>query len=161
MVVTRRYVKEKGARRLQECGEKIDEHQARIGELALAIEQARDAIALIDKEINEGGASVANLRENIRVRKLVRDVKSTQAEIDSHDMEEAAKARRTFAERYQVEKDKETEMQSSVCAVHRLEHNLRGMTWIFPACTYRRRIEFAEGSVASIRGGYAGIQRHQ
>ena len=64
-------------------------------------------MAEIDKEINESGASMANLRENIRVRKLVRAIEATQTEIDSFDMEEAAKARRTFKEKYDGEKERE------------------------------------------------------
>ena len=74
-------------------------------------------MAEIDKEINESGASMANLRENIRVRKLVRAIEATQTEIDSFDMEEAAKARRTFKEKYDDEKERENEMHTKVtCA---------------------------------------------
>jgi DNA repair protein RAD50 len=112
-----RYVKEKRGHRLQECGDKVDQYQREIREFGITIERVREAIAKIDKEINESGASVANLRENIRVRRLIRDIKAAQAEIDSYDMEEAAKARRTFKEKYQGEKDKETEMQSKVFIV--------------------------------------------
>ena len=57
-----------------------------------------------------------NLHGNIRIRKLIRDIAATQAEIDSYDMEGAAKAKRNFEDRYQTEKQKETEMQSKVKA---------------------------------------------
>jgi DNA repair protein RAD50 len=74
-------------------------------------------IAEIDKEIHESGASMANLRENIRIRNLVRDIAATQEEIDSHDMEEAAKARRNFDQQYKVKKDEESNLQSKVLSV--------------------------------------------
>jgi DNA repair protein RAD50 len=57
---------------------------------------------------------MTNLRENLRVRKLMRDIVETQAEIDSLDMEQAAKAKRHFEEKYKVEKQRETQMQSQV-----------------------------------------------
>lgn len=101
---------------LQDCAEEIEVYETKIRNLGIAIERARENIAKIDKEINESGASVANLRENIRVRKLAKDIAATQAEIDSHDMEEAAKSRRNFQDKYKIEKQKETEMQSAVCA---------------------------------------------
>ena len=83
----------------------------------------RDSINAIDKEIGAGDASVANLRENIRVRKLVKDIAAVQAEIDTYDMEEAAKAKRIFQDKYQKEKDRETELQGKVrclCSSHDL-----------------------------------------
>ena len=82
--------------------------------LAVEIEGARDKIAVIDKEINESDASMGNLRENIRIRKLIRDIAATQDEIDSHDMEEAAKARRNFDQQYKIKKAQESELQSKV-----------------------------------------------
>lgn len=80
----------------------------------MQVEEVRSAIQGIDKEINEAGASMANLRENIRVRKLIKDITDTQAQINTYDMEEAAKAKRNFNEKYQVEKARETELQGLV-----------------------------------------------
>jgi len=71
-------------------------------------------IADVDKEINEGGAFVAKLRDNLRIRNLMNDINDTQNQIDSYDMDEAAKAKRNFDEKYSVEKNRETEMQSKV-----------------------------------------------
>lgn len=52
------------------------------------------------------------MRENLRIRRLRQDIAATQAEIDSIDLEEAAKAKRIFDEKYNVEKQKETQLQS-------------------------------------------------
>jgi DNA repair exonuclease SbcCD ATPase subunit len=109
-----RYVREKRARQLQDCEEKIEEFQVLIHDLRNTIERVREDIADIEKEINESGASVANLRENIRVRKLKRDIAATQAKIDSFDMEEAARSRQMFEAKYNIEKKKETELQGKV-----------------------------------------------
>jgi DNA repair protein RAD50 len=111
-----RYIRDKLARLLAECADKIEQFEQDIKDLVTKIENVRDDIAKIDREISESGSLVANLRDNIRIRKLARDVAATQAEIDSYDMEGAAKAKRNFEDRYQVEKQRETEMQSKVKA---------------------------------------------
>jgi DNA repair protein RAD50 len=68
----------------------------------------------LDKEINEGGAALTNLRENRRLRRLQSNIQTTQKEIDSCDIEGASKAKRNFEEKYQPEKDRENEMQQRV-----------------------------------------------
>lgn len=97
-----------------ECSGKIEHYEGEITELGIKIESMRETVAGIDREINEGGSLISRLRDNIRMRRLVKDIEATQAEIDSYDMEGAAKAKRTFEDRYQVEKQRETEMQSKV-----------------------------------------------
>jgi DNA repair protein RAD50 len=111
-----RYIRDKRARLLAECADKIEQFEQDIKDLVTNIENVRDDIAKIDREISESGSLVVNLRENIRIRKLAREIVATQAEIDSYDMEGAAKAKRNFEDRYQVEKQRETEMQSKVNA---------------------------------------------
>ena len=114
----RRYIREKRSRQLKECEQRIAEHETKIGQLTADIESTRNTIGGIDKEVNESNASMTNLRENIRVRKLAKEIDATQAEIDAMDMEEAAKARRQFDQKYNLEKQRETEMQSQVCTAH-------------------------------------------
>ncbi|KAG1766114.1 P-loop containing nucleoside triphosphate hydrolase protein [Suillus placidus] len=110
--IVERYIREKRAHLLVECADNIEQFEQDIKDLVTNIENARDAIAKIDREISESGSLMANLHGNIRIRKLSRDIAATQAEIDSCDMEGAAKAKRNFEDRYQVEKQRETEMQS-------------------------------------------------
>jgi hypothetical protein len=78
------------------------------------LNRIREVITDIQKEINESGASVANLRDNIRARRLVRQISEVQAEIESHDMEEMAKARRNFDEKYKLAKEKEDNLRVDV-----------------------------------------------
>jgi DNA repair protein RAD50 len=110
-------VRDKRGRLLQECAENVEQLQSEIQELNAKVENARDVIAKIEKEINESGSSTANLRENIRVRRMKKDIAQLQKEIESHDVEEAGRAKRNFEDRYKVEKQKETELQAKVCAV--------------------------------------------
>lgn len=111
------YVREKRGHLLTECAEKIEQYEDEIKELGIKIESVRETVARIDREINEGGSLVSRLRDNLRMRRLVKDIEATQAEIDACDMEGAAKAKRTFEDKYQTEKQRETEMQSKVCLV--------------------------------------------
>ncbi|KDQ62331.1 hypothetical protein JAAARDRAFT_66083 [Jaapia argillacea MUCL 33604] len=107
-----RYVRDKRGRYLMDCEGKIEGFQARIQELVKSVEEVRDSISNIDKELGESAAVLANLRENDRIRRLVRDIAEAQAEIDSFDMEAAAKSRRLFDDKYKGEKEREANMQS-------------------------------------------------
>lgn len=109
-------MKAKRARALQDCTARIEELDAEIVQGEGKVKSARDVLASIAKEIDGGNATIANLRGNIRARKLVKDIADTQAEIDTHDLEEAAKSKRLFETQYQVEKDRETALQSKVCS---------------------------------------------
>ncbi|KAF9463040.1 hypothetical protein BDZ94DRAFT_1362864 [Collybia nuda] len=108
-----RYVKDKRARQLEECAQNIEHCDSELQRLNENISAAREVIARIEKEINESGASVANYRDNIRVRKLRKEISDTQTEIESHDMEDAARARRNFQEKYAIAKEKENNLHTS------------------------------------------------
>lgn len=122
-----RYIREKRSRQLKDCEQRIIEYESKINQLMEVIESTRSTIGVIDKEVNESNASMTNLRENIRVRKLVKEIAATQTEIDAMDMEEAAKARRQFDLKYNLEKQRETEMQSKV----RRAQSLTCVIWMF------------------------------
>ncbi|GLB38321.1 putative repair protein [Lyophyllum shimeji] len=108
-----RYVKERRARQLEECAQNIEHTEAELQRLTEAVDAARETIKEIDREINASGASIANIRDNIRVRKLAKEIIDTQAKIDSYDMNEAAKARRNFEEKYHKAKEKETQLHTA------------------------------------------------
>ncbi|RPD62360.1 hypothetical protein L227DRAFT_34009 [Lentinus tigrinus ALCF2SS1-6] len=104
--------KEKIARRLRDLNELIEEKEAEVQEQALKLEQIRTKLGEIDREINEAGVTMANLRENLRFRRLKRDLAATESELNAIDMEEAAKAKRIWTEKWNVEKQKETDLQT-------------------------------------------------
>ncbi|KJA21183.1 hypothetical protein HYPSUDRAFT_141004 [Hypholoma sublateritium FD-334 SS-4] len=102
-----RYVKEKKGRMLEECSSQLEQCDTQLHEMKVRIEACRSVIASISKEINESGATISNLRDNIIVQNLTRDIAKTQAEIDSYDMEEAGKARRNYEDKYEPAKARE------------------------------------------------------
>ncbi|KAG6878083.1 hypothetical protein C0993_012410 [Termitomyces sp. T159_Od127] len=122
-----RYVKDRRARQLTECAQNIDNSDAEIKRLSEDIEATRTTIAAIEKEINASGASVANYRDNIRVRKLAKEIIETQGEMDACDMDEAAKAKRNFEEKYPKAKEKENKLQTNVVMTKdQVEMDMRG-----------------------------------
>ena len=112
-----RSARERWPKKLDQCNERIHTLEGNIQSLATEVEALRASVQGFEKEISDAGAAMANLRENIRVRKLMRDIATTTAEIESLDMEEAAKAKRIFQEKYSIEKEKETQMQSKVVSI--------------------------------------------
>ena len=102
----------------------MEQSDVEIKRLSEDIEVARTSIAAIEKEINASGASVANYRDNIRVRKLAKEIIETQAEIDSYNLHEAAKAKRNFEEKYNKAKEKETELQTNVSEKYHSDDDL-------------------------------------
>ncbi|KAF8195567.1 AAA domain-containing protein [Pholiota molesta] len=105
-----RYVKEKKSRALQECTSRLEGCDMQISEIQTRMEASREAISSISREINESGATISNLRDNIIVQKLTRDIATMQAEIDSYDMEGAAKARRNYEDKYEPAKRREDKL---------------------------------------------------
>jgi len=145
-----RYVREKRSKRLQDCANAISQYEAKIQEHGLEIEQIRKTVAKLDKEINEGGAALANLRENRRLRKLQSSIQATQKEINSCDIEGASKAKRNFEEKFQPEKDRESEMQQ------RVPYPSLPPCSFSPSaleCSHRWRVDFVESPIAKTRGG--------
>ncbi|RXW22871.1 hypothetical protein EST38_g2975 [Candolleomyces aberdarensis] len=91
-----RYVKERKARDLDECVLKIRQCEEELVATEKTLEDCRDKVKGIEREISESGASNTNLRENLRVRKLQKEIVEIQAKIDQFDVEEAARAKRNF-----------------------------------------------------------------
>jgi DNA repair protein RAD50 len=108
------YIKERRGRELESMSERVQELNLELQELNKQLDTVREVITDIQKEISESGASVANLRDNIRARRLIRQIGEVQAEIESHDMEEMAKARRNFEEKYKLAKEKEDNLRVEV-----------------------------------------------
>lgn len=109
-----RYVKEKKARALEDCSSRLEQCDTQLQDLQAQIEASREVITSIDKEINESGATISNLRDNIIVHNLLRDIAKTQKDIDNLDMEEAAKARRNYEDKYEPAKRREDKLGEAV-----------------------------------------------
>ncbi len=92
----------------------IEQRDSLIKELNENIEEVRNTMSKIDKEISDSGSTIANLRENIRVRKIEKEIQRTREEIATYDMEEAAKAKRNFDSKWDVAKKTEDELKTAV-----------------------------------------------
>ena len=93
---------------------RLEQCDIQLGELQNQIEVCREVISSIDKEINQSGATISNLRDNIIVQKLNADIARIQSQIDSYDMEEAAKARRNYEDKYEPAKRREDKLSEVV-----------------------------------------------
>ncbi len=106
---------------MEDCTSALQESEARGKDLQLQIEDVRRAIAAIEKESNESGATLSNLRDNIIVRRLKEKIDTIDKDVASFDMEEAAKARRNYEDKYQPAKAREQKLNEAVCLFPRLD----------------------------------------
>jgi DNA repair protein RAD50 len=112
-----RLVRKNSASQLAECEQEIAEAEQSIKDLEAEIEQIREVIAAIDKEIYESTSTLANLRDNIRIKELKKSIEESKKQMSAIDIEEAAKSRRQFEDKYAVLKKKESDLQSRVSRV--------------------------------------------
>ncbi|OCB89866.1 hypothetical protein A7U60_g2895 [Sanghuangporus baumii] len=106
------YVRNRRARDLQRCEENIEACEENIKEYESLIEEIRKSKSELEKQIHESDSLLSNLRDNERIRKLRRSIAENKEKIDAFDMEEAAKARRQFDEKYAAEKKREGDMEA-------------------------------------------------
>lgn len=108
------YVHERGDHRLKECAAEVIKLKDQITELERKRDDATKVGDALAKEIHESTATVANLRVNIRARKLVKEIADVQTAIDKYDLEEAEKAERLLEQEQRVASKKESELQIEV-----------------------------------------------
>jgi DNA repair protein RAD50 len=108
------YERQRLNRKLEECSQQVEEIQSRISEASLEVENIREAIRVIDRDINRGGSMQAALRENARFRKLKRDVGKIDRDIGELDIEEAAKAKRNFETKWSQAQQRATDLMNAV-----------------------------------------------
>ncbi|KAG6890641.1 hypothetical protein C0995_006617 [Termitomyces sp. Mi166 len=108
-----RYVKDRRARELTECAQNIEHSDTEIKKLSEDIEAVRTSIAALEKEIGASGTSVINYRSNVKARALAKELIDTQAKMDACNLDEAAKAKRNFEEKYPKAKEKENKLRTN------------------------------------------------
>ena len=99
---------------LENCETEISEAEDEISSREQSIEEIRESVSKCEKEIHESDSFLANLRENERLRRLRKSIDENKAKIDAFDMEEAARARRQFDDKYALEKKREGDMEAEV-----------------------------------------------
>ncbi|GJJ13191.1 hypothetical protein Clacol_007442 [Clathrus columnatus] len=101
------YEKKRLGRKLIEVIRQTDDIESRIADAQKGIEKAREECRITEREIDASGATLANLRENARFRKLTKELKHIIDEIASLDIEEAAKAKRQFETKWATAQERE------------------------------------------------------
>lgn len=82
----------------------------------MEVEQKRSRLTAVEKEINEGGATLARFQNNKRLRKLRADLVKVKTEIDKYDLEEAARAKRNFEKAFPEMEAKYNALKDKVSA---------------------------------------------
>ena len=113
----RSYTRNRRDRELERCQENISSLEEAIDRCGQEILEIRRSKSECEKEIHESDSFLANVRDNERMRKLNRDIKARRERIEAFDMEEAARARREFDEKYAPAKKREGDMEAEVCTL--------------------------------------------
>lgn len=116
-----RYVKERRARELKRCNDRVQELERSITDLSDVLNERRKTIAIVEKEKNEGGATLARYRDNQRLRKLRSSLVAAKAERAQYDMDEASKAKRNFERTYPKMQEKLDKLKDKVQCLVPLE----------------------------------------
>lgn len=114
----RRYVRGRRAKLLEQSIAGIAETEEKIANCEHTVEEMRVSVSKREKEIHESDSFLSNLRENERLRRLRKAIEENKTKIDAFDMEEAARARRQFDEKYTEEKKREGDMEAEVISLH-------------------------------------------
>jgi DNA repair protein RAD50 len=109
-----RYIKDQGARKLKRCQEKIEDLQDALNRSTEDIAKLRADEDALAQEVSSANTTLSNLKDNIRLRKINRDIQEVETEKAGLDLEEASRARQQFDERYGPAKAQEEEANRQV-----------------------------------------------
>lgn len=104
------YIQQRGAQRLEECEEAIQELVEKIQGVHRDVKELTDKVAELQKELNQSQATERNIVDNIRYRQLAKDVLQIEEEINSLDLEQAQRSRKHFADKYTEAKEEENRL---------------------------------------------------
>lgn len=109
-----RYTRDRIDQKLRHCINKLSELELEIQQVEGEVERVRALVQKQDNDVSAAGADLANLRENLRLRKLQREIQETKDLIKSLKLEEASKAKEQFEEKWGKAKAAENEAQARV-----------------------------------------------
>ena len=109
-----RYTRDRIDQKLRHCIDKLSELELEIQQVEGEVERFRALVQKQDNDVSAAGADLANLRENLRLRKLQREIQETKDVINSLKLEEASKAKEQFEEKWGKAKAAENEAQARV-----------------------------------------------
>jgi len=109
-----RYTRDRIDQKLRQCINKLSELEIEAQQVEGEVERLRALVQKQDNDVSAAGADLANLRENLRLRKLQREIQETKDVIKSLKLEEASKAKEQFEEKWGKAKAAENEAQARV-----------------------------------------------
>jgi DNA repair protein RAD50 len=107
-------MKDKRGRNLDDCLINIRDCEEELTAANARLEACRTKIKGVEKEISDAGASNANLRENIRIRKLRKSIEEWEKKIAGSDVVGAADAKLKFEKQWPKMKDHEARLNTEV-----------------------------------------------
>ncbi|KAG8994644.1 DNA repair protein rad50 [Tulasnella sp. 427] len=109
-----KYTSENRAQRLQNSIRQAAELETQISAVIAELEAKREKIAAAQTEIDQGGARLSNLRDNLRLRALRKRIEETEAELAALPMEEAANSKRTFDIKWSAMTKRESDIKEKI-----------------------------------------------
>jgi len=119
-----RYARDRTDQKLRQCITNLSDLETEIQQVEREVERLRDLVQKQDNDVSAAGADLANLRENLRLKKLQREIQETKDVIKSLKLEEASKAKEQFEEKWGKAKAAENEAQARVC-IYLLIYDIR------------------------------------
>lgn len=109
-----RYVSEGNDRKIRENESQIDDLKREMSTAVDARDTIEKALQAIQEEIAKQENLRSNITQNMRYRKGEKEIIKVQEEIDSIDIESAAKARKEFVTKYDANLELENAKKSAV-----------------------------------------------
>ncbi|KAG8910829.1 DNA repair protein rad50, partial [Tulasnella sp. 408] len=106
-----KFTSENRAQRLQNCIQQAADLETQINGVIAELEAKREKMAAAQTEIDQGGARLSNLRDNLRLRRLRNRIEETETELAALPMEEAANSKRTFDIKWGAMKKRESDIK--------------------------------------------------
>lgn len=143
--------------KLRDLLENLQEIEEKLNEQAQTVDATRIEIQAFQKELAEGSGVRSNMQDNLRIRQLQREIQDTHNEIGSIDLEELARAKRQFDDRFAIEEEKLNQLQNNVwLQLFLYDYKLS----VLIGRTNRRRDCVHESTTRHSRRGPCRIQRH-
>jgi DNA repair protein RAD50 len=126
-----RYDDEEGDTRLTEAEETVKELERQVSRAEEEVESLQEEIAVFSQQISESDNRRSTINANIRYREAERKIADIQKEIESIDIDGAAKAKKDFDTRYdqanQHRTDQHGKHQQLIGEISQMKESLRRM----------------------------------
>ncbi|KAG8953820.1 DNA repair protein rad50 [Tulasnella sp. 424] len=109
-----KFTSENRAQRLQSCIQQAADLETQISGVIAELEAKRQRMAAAQTEIDQGGARLSNLQNNLHLRRLRKRIEETETELAALPMEEAANSKRTFDIKWGAMQKRESDIKEKI-----------------------------------------------